>query len=369
MNELITLEQLNKETADYLRKGYNLVGNVSTIRQQPPGHRAAMEIVHVNPDPTFRDVYKQKGGGLSLTHQAIKKFANAANIRWILVDPVEGRCSDTEITYRAIGRAKSLDGSFREVEKHYSFDLEARGDEIRSAKESQARYFLSERGRKDAPGDFRFKSVEEASDWIDKKVKDELIQLRKVKVSRAQTGAQDRVVREIMQLKDVYQPAELQHPFIVLKMIFELDPSIAMDRQFLLEQNLGASNALYGKPPSLEKVAGVQDARVSLPTYPAADAIPYHDVELTETEQIVQGVDPAEVLPPSQELNAELDFHAMDQAEQIAAINDLIGRKSWNGKLNKELMHFTEQERTQFHAMLRKLPDPKDVQRPTLPWT
>ncbi|WP_312337175.1 hypothetical protein [Anaerospora hongkongensis] len=68
---------------DYPAKAYNLLIPVKTMQEISPMHKVVVNEVQINPDPTAKDVYKEKNGEFALTKKALAKLMAAANIQII----------------------------------------------------------------------------------------------------------------------------------------------------------------------------------------------------------------------------------------------------------------------------------------------
>lgn len=364
MTEVAVIERVNSEIQTSVKQGANVLGNVTLFKEVPFGHRPTIESVQLSANPDDRDVYKQQGGGLSLTAQALKKFANALNVRW-LGGQVLPTSTEECLQYRAIASCKSLDGTWRQVERDYELDLTVRSEEMYVRYEEKARYFFSNKPK--APVDFRAQTKEEAIDWAKEKTRIDMIQIRKHKLSRAQTGAQLRCIRDLAQVKAVYTPQELSKPFVVLKLVFQADPTNPIDRQFLLNQAVGATEALY--PPAAQQPVPQLTAD---PKAPPGDPRAFNPVEPTEGELLAEGIEPT--FPPVQEEktpspyeSAIMDFEACDTQEKINTIVSVMGRKKWEGRLEKPLEEFSDTERLEFFKFLLRIPEP--VKPASQPWS
>jgi hypothetical protein len=66
---------------DYPAKDFNLLIPVKTMQEISPMHKVVVNQVQINPDPTGKDVYKEKNGEFALTKKALAKLMAAANIQ------------------------------------------------------------------------------------------------------------------------------------------------------------------------------------------------------------------------------------------------------------------------------------------------
>ncbi len=382
------MDRLNDELEALRKKGFTVVGNVQHLSQVPPLHVPTLEIVEVNPNPAYGDVYEQKGGKLSMTAQCIRKFSNALNVIWRGGEVLAGSTQSC-IRFRAKASRKGIDGSWQHVEKDKEIDLDAIYDGILLKNTDRSNYFRSGRCPADKlPKSWRATTPEEAEGWIAHETKEEMIEKRKHKLTNAQTGAQTRCVRELGQLKGTYTVEELANPFIVLKIIFQPDPNHPLDRQFMLQNSMGAIDSLY--PPSsvadMDPKLALQATAQALPALvdpkgppaltsleftgnDAGDVQPFVEPEPTAEAKPIEcsAIDPKPGSAEGVTLNAVLDFEASDAEEQCRALQHLINTRSFHGKTEKPLKDFSLEERIAFFDHLSKLaPTTKQV---SLPWS
>jgi len=382
MNPDAIVEQLNRELDDMKKRGFTVVGNVQHLSRIPPLHVPTLEIVDVDPSPKNGDVYEQKGGKLSMTAQCIRKFSNALNIIWRGGEVLTGS-TDNCIRFRAKASRKGVDGSWQHVEKDKEIDLDAVRDEIQLKNEGRASYYTSGKCPRDKmPKDWRCQTDSDINDWIEHQTKVELIEKRKHKLANAQTGAQTRCVREIGQLKNTYTADELQTPFVVLKLIFQPDPNHPIDRNFMLQNSVGAVASLYPPAPEVVPPSLMAQAPSLLPPVdpeapPALTSLEFTGNDAGDIEPFIEpenvevkkaGVEVlSERTPEDQKLHEALDFEVSDQKQQCEVLAKLIKAKAYQGNLNRPLAKFTDGERKEFFVFLSELEDPEA--EPANPWT
>lgn len=359
----LDVNHMTQNIKDLFNAGAIQIGNPKYFEHNPVPmpYRVVFEIVEIDPDPKFLEVYPQKGGGLSLTGLGLKRLAKAMNIRWqggqiILQTP-------SMMQYRAFATCLGLDGNYVAITKDYEFDLQLRAEEIEVNYNEKANYYAS--GKCEVtkiPWDFKAIKGGDVKGWIHSKTNLDMIQIRKNRLTRAQTGAQLRVIRDTGPIAATYTAEQLQHPFIITKLVRELDKNDPAHVAFALEQS---------KAPMMMFPSDVAKSELDAPAYQApalSEPLQHAELELqplTEGEsEFVPEVQPD---PPSPEENMLIDFNQCDQGEQCRAIAELIKGRNWLGQLQKPLENFDARERRLFFEMLVAMP--KAPPAPTIPWT
>jgi hypothetical protein len=413
-NELTIQNKQMDVVNDVLKKfkdmGGNIVGNETYLSAPPPvGFINSYEVVNICSDPRFKEVYPQKGGGLSLTAVGLKKLGKAMGIRFGPGKVVE-RIKDSEgntasIIFRSIACCRGLDGQFSWSQMDYEFDVTKRRQECENTQNKNMKYWTSNApgASAKAPPEFKIcKSPDEQLSWRNEVVRLEMLQIEKNALTRAQTGSMTRCIRDLGAFPSTYIAEQLNTPFLVPKVVVYFDPVNPMDRAFALEQTKVPMMMFSQELPKqadekLTKVS-ITPTTVLSPQLAALEAqAPEVEIRADRTlsEPVVTQTKPATNLPNeaelreiddaiephfvesemqdqdmqlSQEEQAMMDFEACETREQVLAIQELTHRKKWGGKLNKKFEDFTPIELKNFHLMLVKLPMPEEAQ-PSLPWS
>lgn len=380
MNALVTTQEsidtVNKSLPELIRAGHHVLGNFHILDRSsiPEGFIASIEQVQLSPDSkNGGDVYPQTGGRVSLSARALNKISNAANIRWGEggIDPTS---TDVVIRYRQSASRVMPDGSVRQVTKDYEYDLNARQEQIYAKKCEQgfAIYDTPPQQRKER--NFWPKNEEDVKQWARDKTRSEMLEKNKHKLTLAETGAKNRCIRHLLEIKSSYGAEEIQKLFLVLKIVYRPDMNHDTDRRYVLDQHFGNTQKLYPPPsdsPSME-------AQRSEPT----NINPASETSLDESENVIDPDAPShmdiDVEPTypdvhegkmSAEESSVLDFEACDNQERVKIMNDLIHRKQWNGKLNSPIAQWPMIDQTKFYRMLLKLADPtKDLKKDKPLW-
>jgi hypothetical protein len=367
-------EQWTQEIQRFDEKKYLVLAPVE-LGPTPPMHTPMISVVPIDPDPKAGDVY-ELSGKFAYSKAALDRVAAAAGISWVY--EMCGRTdagTDPEIVrFRMAGKRKELDGQWRVVAREYEFDLRARQDELEASAAHK---------NKDIRDPVQRQAAIEAS------VARDMIQLRKFKVSRAESGAANRVVRVFLGIKANYTREQIIRPLVVPKLVFTPDYSDPEVKKFMLAEATGTISELY-----------LAQATAARGSYAAPIEVPESRAELEPPDQpraltagdagggAGPGAETAGREPqPSadeQALRDEAEFReaynaedeltkagkveeaAMVTARQLAVLTRMLARKRdvkdpQTGKpltLNKPLAEFTRPQRLLLFDRLHDMPEP-----------
>jgi len=354
-------EKWKREIEDYEQKKYNILAP-REIGQVPPMHTPRLSVVQVNPNPNGGDCYPLPGGGkVGLSKVALDRIAQAAGITWL--PELSGRVDDGRdphvVRYKAVGRIKDLTGTWRTILGEKEIDLVAIEDELRES--VPKRDWI-----KNLSPDKRDKAIEDA-------IRSDLIQFRKHRLSRAQSGAMARAIRSALALRSQYTPEEVAKPFVIPKVVFTPDYNDPEVKRFMLAEATGHLSELYAAP-------GVHASLpAALPPVPEEELVPQagqpsNGVAATDPPQAVQDgqlpwVEPdqkpeAPAAPPDavvliqESLTMEkkagsAEVKAECVRQQIPAFQSLMVQKGYAAnRLKKPLDRFDLEEREAFLKFL-----------------
>ncbi|MGE5483051.1 MAG: hypothetical protein ACM3VX_09160 [Bacteroidota bacterium] len=273
---------MSGELAQYNPSQYNVLIPTQSVQQLGPWHRLSVSEVRINPDPQSGEVFKVgsrrsettgKTEDLFMpTKPAVMSLANAAGIVWNWRDSVPLAVNPTSVIYRAVGAIRLPDGSWQPIMATKEIDLTVIEDELRQQFTAKANhphgvgYDASKNFRgqwqkvkvKDDDGGERerncfFLAEDEKQRFIEASVHANLIQWRKNKLARAETGAMLRVIRMALAMKTAYTRDELQKPFIVPRIDFAPDYNDPAVRRALIENGVQGMATLYANatPPAV----------------------------------------------------------------------------------------------------------------------
>lgn len=340
-HEQTQLNQINERLQAEKGRGAHVLAPL-TLQTIPAMHRPVVVTVQIDPDPNHKEVYPQKGGGLSLSAIAFKKLGDAMGIQWV---PEEcGRIDDGKdpdyVHYRMVGLVKALDGTWRKIIGDKEIRMSVIIEELTDSKREKAKKYLDD--PKDGPA-FR-KAYPDTEVWVQEQVRQEALQIKKHLLSRAQSGALARATKSIG-IRETYTPQELQKPFVFPKLVFSPDPNHPQDRAFLLAQGAGAMNQLY-KPAEPATVSPGSTTALPPAHVPQDVAFLAPPDEPQERSAL-----------PTREESLRADFVAADPKGQVEVLQTLIKRKAYAGKIQGDLSKWSAPDRTAFFDRLMQMPD------------
>jgi hypothetical protein len=327
----------------------------------PPYHTPQLSVVNINPNPDAGDCYKLPGGKFGLSKVALDRISQAASITWLpeLCGRVDDGRDPNIVRYKAVGRIKDLSGAWRTIIGEKEVDLVAIEDELRDTLPKRDKCPQQEPAR---------------SKWIEDTVTKEMIQFRKHKLARAQSGAMNRAIRSALALRSQYSAEEIARPFVLPRVQFTPDYSDPEVKKFMLCEATGHLSELYGAPavsatlpPALppapeEDVVDAQAGPTNGDSAPAADPSPNPDPEPDDEEMRFQSAYEAEAAAGTPEAKAEA------LRIQLEVLGRLMVRKQYDPRnLKKAQTQFSREERKGFATHLMKMPD-REPEQAGLPW-
>lgn len=236
------------ELKDYEGRCNVLIPTV-TMTQISPYHRIRVEQVQLNPDPDAGDVFKvgskKVGNGwqdvLSLSKTAILKLATAAGIVWNWNETRVLSVSKDYVLYQAVGAMRKPSGEWIPLKATKEIDLDVIEAETYESNLETAKRLPTNKLDHLTP-----------EQWAEARTRKNMIQWRKNKLMRAETGAMLRVVRALLSVKHQYSAAELKKPFAVPTVDFAPDYSDPEVRRAMAEAGIRATadllfRFLYGR--------------------------------------------------------------------------------------------------------------------------
>lgn len=227
---------------DYEGKCNVLIPTV-TMQQISPFHRIRVEQVKIDPNPEAGDVFKvgakKVGNGwedvLSLSKTAIMKLSQAAGIVWNWAETKPISVSKDYVLYQAVGAMRKPSGEWIPLKATKEIDLDVVEAETYEANLETAKKLKPDQRDGLTP-----------EQWAAAKTKKNMLQWRKNKLMRAETGAMLRVVRALLSVKHQYSPEELKKPFAVPTVDFAPDYSDPEVRKAMAEAGVRATADLFG---------------------------------------------------------------------------------------------------------------------------
>ncbi|OPY64119.1 MAG: hypothetical protein A4E56_00173 [Pelotomaculum sp. PtaU1.Bin065] len=246
-------QDANIVSLDQYRKGnYNVLVPTTYMQQISPFHRMRVEEVKISPNPGDGDVFKvgstKVGDGwqdvLSLSKTAILKLSNAAGIIWNFYETKVLSATQDYVLYQAVGAIRKTSGEWVPLKATKEIDLTVIKEELMEANLKKA----NEMSKK--PDERKKLADMTPQQWAENQTRTNLIQWRKNKLMRAETGAMLRVVRALLAIKHQYSTQELQRPFIVPRVDFSPDYTDPEVRRMVTEHGIKATTELFGAAAS-----------------------------------------------------------------------------------------------------------------------
>lgn len=357
--EQALIGRINKQLTDAKTGGAHVLAPL-TLQTIPAMHRPVVVSVQIDTNPANKEVYQQRGGGLSLSAIAFKKLADAMGIQWVQEEC--GRIDDGKdpdlVHYRMVGLIKALDGTWRKILGDKEIRISVIEEELTDSYRERAEKYAND--PKDGPGfKSRYPTPQAVEGWVAEKVRQDALQMRKHMLARAQSGALARATKSIG-IRETYTAQELMKPFVFPKLVFSPDPNHPQDRAFLLAQGAGAMGQLYKVE---QPVTAAQPSMMALPPAQAPREVAF----LAPPDD---GASLSDNIPTKEE-SLRADFLAAEPKGQAEVLRELIKRKGWTTKIDGEPETWTAQDRSEFLDVLLARPDAGDAGdagKPKLPF-
>lgn len=255
------LARIDAQTQAALQKyasgNYNVLLPTPELGQIAQMHAMKFEVVNLNPDPKGGDFYAGDGGQLRPTKLGLEKISSLGGIQWnyresgevtvstcakcLKMAQATGKaaacapCDHREdYAYKAVGAVRKPSGDWIPLSATYELDFVA---------------LKAEKSEK------------------------EISSIRRHRVARAETGAQERVIRKLMHVKNSYTREEAARPFVVPRIDLALDYSDPMVKQALLARSLSAQTALFGGSSGDTRVIDITTGEVLSPPLTALEPV------------------------------------------------------------------------------------------------
>lgn len=279
---------------------YNLLLDIQKV-QLSPFYAMRMVEIKVSTNPADGDIYKvgskQNSRGIwedvyALSKGPLEQMAKAAGIIWSPTETKTITATKDYVLYEAVGAIRSPSGEYIPIKGSKEIDITAIEAESRKSKrdyiEKQQKFAVKNQAKK--------KELEELlkgrtpEEWVESEVQSALIQWRKNKVARAETGAMLRAIRKLLTIKNTYSREELEKPFIIPCVDFSPDYNDPNVRMMIQKQGMRAASDLFGVKP----------APVQIPPHIEVESRPAPEPQAIEA--------PAPAAPELQHNKDEKDF-------------------------------------------------------------
>jgi len=270
----------------YDRQKYNVLVPTAIVQQISPFHQARLEVVQLSPNPEDGDVYyigktqvyKQGEDGKKTKVEvpvyapakpALMKIAHAAGIVWNWAEckRLDDHRDVDYVSFQAVGAIRKTNGEWVPLKATKEIDIRVIAEELAIQYEDKADELISAKKLK----------PEEREIWIKKNLRKAVVQWRKHKLRRCETGAYLAVIRAALSLKHAYTRDELMRPFIVPRVDFAPDYNDPEVRRLIMTQGLKATAELFGGAPALmagQEIQSTQTQAFNAPEMPPVSDIP-----------------------------------------------------------------------------------------------
>jgi len=224
--------------------------------------KVTIEVIRIDPDPKNGDVYEISRGKLVPAKRPLEAISDALGIVW---DPkTTGIVESTSRKSRAkaTGAMRRPNGEWviRSDEKTVDLDAIEEEQRIKYEKEAEKGRPYWDNGQKSYT---KWKSSEEKKKWIYQQIRESMLSYRKFKDERALTGAEERVIRKFVALKNFYTPAELSKPLAFPRVIPDTSKMLENPeiRQAAINRMTGTAGSIFGPGMSTERRIPSEEAQ------------------------------------------------------------------------------------------------------------
>lgn len=278
---LAKIEDLRDAFAD-LKTRANIVSPIASVDHIMPMHQISLRAVLIDPKvdqygagpECYRDPRFCKGDEVALGKNALSKLMAAAGVQVMQKTRLDDRSDPNYCEIEVVLAVRDYDGTYRQVVATKEMDLRPGAPETMKPE-------------KDGTGRKTGKLVP----FEDTAIADKRRHIQ----SHAETKAIERGLRLLFSLKQKYTLAELEKPFVVPKLVANLDPDDPETKTALIHHALGGEAALYGQPRGAHgtRVMRAIEAhgRANDPSFralPPADPDPVPDGVDPETGEVVE---------------------------------------------------------------------------------
>ena len=205
------------------------------------------------------DCYEmKKGSGENVpAKRALMSISNALGILWDPKTTTNLESSERKSRAKATGALKKPNGEWVVLSAEKTVDLDAIEEEQRLKQEEYADNGKIVRWENNRPvkEPWNLHGGEDGKKaFIDREVRKAVLPYWKFKDEKAETGAKERVIRQIIALKENYTNAELEKPFALPKIMVDVSKMLNDPRvqKIALERMTESVTSIFGKQPDLQ---------------------------------------------------------------------------------------------------------------------
>jgi hypothetical protein len=259
---------------------------------------------------------------------------------------VDDRKDRDYVAFEAFGAIRKADGQLVPVKAFYDLDFIIIEEDLEvqyRAKASKGKYK---------------KTGQELEDYVEFCVGRDMRSKRRHRATLCESGARNRVIRSLLGIKKVYTGAELQKPFVCVRITYQPDYDDPEVKRLITMASLGSTATVYGLPAPQQQ----------LPAPEAYQTVADQDGDTEDGETIdmePNGVSEEE--PPREDDDLPDDFDNWDRASREKLVKKLAKEKAYDlkGLLSrmpkiKTLADFSDIQLLNLKDKLVGLPDPKE---------
>jgi hypothetical protein len=259
---------------------------------------------------------------------------------------VDDRKDRDYVAFEAFGAIRKADGQLVPVKAFYDLDFIIIEEDLEvqyRAKASKGKYK---------------KTGQELEDYVEFCVGRDMRSKRRHRATLCESGARNRVIRSLLGIKKVYTGAELQKPFVCVRITYQPDYDDPEVKRLITMASLGSMATVYGLPAPQQQ----------LPAPEAYQTVADQDGDTEDGETIdmePNGVSEEE--PPREDDDLPDDFDNWDRASREKLVKKLAKEKAYDlkGLLSrmpkiKTLADFSDIQLLNLKDKLVGLPDPKE---------
>jgi len=329
--------------ADAREKGFNVLTADIALSGLSEWHVPVVEVVTLDPNPANGDIYEQQQK-YAVTRQGLSKLAVAAGVIWSASETKrtdDRRCRDY-VSFQGVGGIQKPDGTYTFMKAEYDLDMEVVEEELREG------YTQKAKGDTEKMAWIKNKSDQFKKDWIDDNVKRDMLQKRKNKMKLCESGAKDRVIRELLGIKATYPLEQIKKPFVILRITVRPDYTDKDVKRAMLTAAIQSMTGIYGggsipaQIPYEEPIDVTDISREEEPGPPAPESTADDPFSLKQESPV----------------DDETDFKNSSPEEQIQTVREMIKRKGQREEnLNRPL---EKQSRTEILGLFNWLKNQPD---------
>ena len=326
-----------------------LIPSAISVEDIAPGFALIVEPVLLKAHPRDKDVYAHEssqwnyekgdwkepvtGKELVRIHkQGFDRLAQAAKVDWLPAQIVRDPNHSGRMMASVEGMIRTSTGELYRVQDITGMDLDIEREKL------ELKYYKSDEDRK-------------KKKWL---VDRDFMQKKDNQSKLCISGAKNRVIKQLLCLRNTYTVAELAKEFVAVRIVPRLDTSDEYTRRRLVDVQIAAMAGIYGLIPNaqpaqqqIEMVAPVDPEKCTTDDKDVIDADPttYHLDKSQTMEEDVPFSLAAEAAPTSAE-SLRADFENCDADGQAKTLTVMVSKVKQERFVSSWLKQFKQQPAT-----------------------